>query len=220
MKYTTPLLLIAVLTGLAGCDLGPKDATNTPTAPAIEQPAPQPAPAADPDQITVLIETSKGNITAVLWPKLAPDTVANFLTYADDGFFDGTIFHRITTASSGISVVQGGGFSPRLARKTPGHPQIRNEARSDVKNLRGTLAMARTGDPHSATAQFYINYKDNFALDHRSPTQRDYGYCVFGKVIEGMGVVDAIGRVQTATINGMDGVPIDPVLITSIRRVE
>jgi peptidyl-prolyl cis-trans isomerase B (cyclophilin B) len=215
MRYMTPLLLIAMLTSLMGCDLEPKEATNTPTAPEVDQPVVEPVPAADPNQVTVVIETSKGNITAVLWPDKAPKTVENFLTYADDGFFDGTIFHRVMNGF----MIQGGGFTPRLDKKQT-YPTIRNEARSDVKNLRGTLAMARTPDPHSASAQFFINHKNNPGLDHVSPTQNGYGYCVFGEVIDGMDVVDAIARVQTMTVNGRDDVPVNPVMIISIRRID
>lgn len=161
----------------------------------------------------VVIETSMGTIKAELWEDKAPDTVANFLTYVDDKFYDGLIFHRVIPRF----MIQGGGFSPEMAEK-PVRPPIKNEAAFGVLNNRGTLAMARTGDPHSATAQFYINLVDNQMLNFRSPDKR--GYCVFGRVTEGMVVVDRIAQVQTATRGRHENVPAEPVVIKSIRRAD
>jgi peptidyl-prolyl cis-trans isomerase B (cyclophilin B) len=212
MKYTTPLLVLAMLLGVTGCNFIVRN-PNPADRPVPEDPAA--VPQLPEETVTVRIATSEGDITLDLWPEKSPDTVENFLVYVDEGFYDGTIFHRVIPGF----MIQGGGFTPRLQKK-PTHAPIRNEARSDVQNERGTIAMARTPEPHSATAQFFINHANNYALDHVSPTERGYGYCVFGKVTDGMDVVDAIARVQTATINGMGDVPVEPVLIESIRRVD
>jgi len=212
MKYTTPLLVIALLASLTGCNFIVKN-PNPADRPVAEEPAP--VPQLPEKTVTVFITTSEGNITLELWPEKSPQTVENFLVYVDEGFYDGTIFHRVIPGF----MIQGGGFTPRLQKKVT-HAPITNEARSDVKNERGTIAMARTDKPHSATAQFFINHANNYPLDHVSPTDRGYGYCVFGKVTKGMDVVDAIARVQTATINGRGDVPVEPVLIESIRRAD
>ncbi len=163
----------------------------------------------------VVIETSMGTVKAELWADKAPKTVANFLTYVDDKFYDGLIFHRVIPGF----MIQGGGFSPEMAEKPP-RPPIKNEAAFGVLNNRGTLAMARTGDPHSATAQFYINLVHNGRLNFRSPDARGYGYCVFGRVTEGMDVVDRIAQVQTTTRSRYENVPAEPVVIKSIRRAD
>ena len=131
------------------------------------------------DPVTVLITTSKGNITVELLPDKAPETVANFLRYVDEGFYNGTIFHRVI---SGF-MIQGGGFQPGMTQKATRAP-IKNEADNGLKNDLGTIAMARTSDPHSATAQFFINTKDNPNLDHQQKSTQGWGYCVFGKVSE------------------------------------
>jgi peptidyl-prolyl cis-trans isomerase A (cyclophilin A) len=157
----------------------------------------------------VVIETSQGTIEAELWPDKAPITVENFLGYVDDGHYDQTIFHRCI----GGFMIQGGGFGPNMQRKQTRQP-IRNEADNGARNLRGTLAMARTSVVHSATDQFFINTVDNRGLDHGV---RDFGYAVFGKVIDGMDVVD---RIERAPVVGdpRDGRPQKPVVIKSIRR--
>ena len=178
-------------------------------------PARAEGPAAGENPPVVLIETSKGKITVRLFEKEAPESVANFLAYVDDKFYDGTIFHRVIANF----MIQGGGFTEAMDRKRTRAP-IRNEADNGLKNRRGTLAMARTSDIHSATSQFFINTVDNAFLDHRSKDMRGYGYCVFGEVTEGMDVVDAIRRVRTGNRAGMDDVPVEPVIIHSIRRVE
>ena len=143
------------------------------------------------DPVTVLITTSKGNITVELLPAKAPETVANFLRYVDEGFYNDTIFHRVI---SGF-MIQGGGFDQEYTKK-PTHDPVMNEADNGLPNVRGSIAMARTSDPHSATAQFFINHTDNPALDHRNKGS-GWGYAVFGKVTDGMEVVDKIASVDT-----------------------
>ncbi len=148
--------------------------------------------AAETQQPRVLLQTNMGNITLQLDAEKAPKTVENFLQYVDEGFYDGTIFHRVISNF----VIQGGGFTQNFVKK-PTRAPIANEANNGLSNVRGTIAMARTSDPHSATSQFFINVVDNTFLDHRSQTQRGWGYTVFGKVVEGMEVVDKIRRVPT-----------------------
>ena len=169
-------------------------------------------PVSDAKNPVVVIETSLGTIRAELWADKAPITVKNFLGYTDDKFYDGLIFHRVIPGF----MIQGGGFSPKMDQKKPKAP-IKNEARADVPNQRGTLAMARTPAVDSATAQFFINVADNTGLNHRS---EDFGYCVFGKVLEGMDVVDKIVSVRTTTVGAFEDVPAQPVTITSIQRAE
>jgi len=140
----------------------------------------------------VLMETTKGPITIELYPDKAPKTVENFLVYVDEGYFDGTVYHRVIDDF----MIQGGGFTQDMEKK-PTHDPIQNEADNGLKNERGTIAMARTGDPHSATAQFFINHKDNDFLNHSGKNSRGWGYTVFGKVTEGMEVVDKIATVPT-----------------------
>ncbi|MBN1343146.1 MAG: peptidyl-prolyl cis-trans isomerase [Phycisphaerae bacterium] len=159
----------------------------------------------------VLMETTLGSITIELDQESAPITVENFLQYVDDGFYDGTIFHRVIASF----MIQGGGLEPGMGQKR-GRPPIQNEAKSGLKNKTGTIAMARTGDPHSATSQFFINVKDNDFLDH--PGQDGWGYCAFGKVVEGMDVVETIRDVPTTTKRPFDDVPVEDVIIQSVRR--
>ncbi|HUW58798.1 MAG TPA: peptidylprolyl isomerase [Planctomycetota bacterium] len=161
----------------------------------------------------VVMETSEGTVTIELWPEKAPITVKNFLTYVDEKSYDGTIFHRVIPNF----MIQGGGFTPEMKQK-PTHAPIKNEAKADVQNKRGTLAMARTGVVDSATAQFFINVVDNDFLNHRDETPRGFGYCVFGKVTSGMDVVDKIRKVKTTTRGPYENVPVEPVLIKSMRR--
>ena len=142
----------------------------------------------------VIIETSMGKIVLELYPDKAPKTVGNFLTYCKSGQYDGTVFHRVIPNF----MIQGGGFTPNMKQKPTGQP-ITNEADNGLKNDRGTIAMARTQAPHSATAQFFINTVDNDFLNHRSKDQGGWGYTVFGRVVEGMDVVDAISKVKTGT---------------------
>ena len=160
------------------------------------------------DNTQVVIETDKGNITLELYPELTPETVANFLNAVDEGFYDGTIFHRVIKGF----MIQGGGMTPDMKEKDAREP-IQNEADNGLANAKYTIAMARTNDPHSASAQFFINSADNAFLDHSSKTPRGWGYCVFGKVIEGQDVVDAIETVKTHTVNFHEDVPVDAVII-------
>ncbi len=165
-------------------------------------------PAAYAEDTRVRIETSAGNFVVDLDAERAPLTVGNFLRYARDGFYEGTIFHRIV---SGF-VIQGGGYTSDMDLK-PVQAGIPNESGNGLSNHRGTIAMARTADPHSADAQFYINLADNLTLDPK-PTR--WGYAVFGRVIEGMAVVDDIGHRATTTRGGMQDVPVEPVVIRKV----
>ena len=167
------------------------------------------------EPVTVLMTTSKGDITLELDADKAPGTVNNFLAYVDEGFYSGTIFHRVIKDF----MLQGGGFTADMDRKDTRGP-IPNEADNGLKNLRGTVAMARTNKPDSATAQFFINHKDNAFLDHRSKDARGWGYAVFGRVVDGMDVVDAIASEKTGVRNRMQDVPLETVTIDSVSRVE
>ena len=160
----------------------------------------------------VVMETSMGEVEIELDAAKAPNTVKNFLGYVNDKFYDGTIFHRVINNF----MIQGGGFSAGMKEKTTKAP-IQNEAANGLKNNNGTIAMARTGDPHSATAQFFINVNDNTFLNHTAPNQSGYGYAVFGKVINGMHVVERIKMVKTGNVSGYSDVPMDTVLIKTIR---
>ena len=160
----------------------------------------------------IRFETSHGAFTVELFPKEAPITVENFLHYVDDGHFDGTIFHRIVPGF----VIQGGGLKADFASKKTRAP-ISNEAKNGLKNTRGSLSMARTSDINSATSQFFVNLADNDFLDHR-PGQ--YGYAVFGRIAEGMDVIDRIAAVSTGRRKGHSDAPLQDVLINSARRVE
>jgi len=168
------------------------------------------------DNPKVVLETNKGNITISLYPDKAPKSVENFLAYVRSGFYDGTIFHRVIPGF----MIQGGGFTPDMTQKDTRAP-IKNEADNGLSNERGTLAMARTGDPDSATSQFFINQVDNPRLDFTSKDSgRTWGYAVFGKVTDGMDVVDEISKVDTDTRNGHQSVPVDPVVIEHARVVQ
>jgi peptidyl-prolyl cis-trans isomerase B (cyclophilin B) len=160
----------------------------------------------------VEMETSKGKMVIELFPEKAPETVKNFLNYVEAKFYDGTIFHRVIPKF----MIQGGGFTSDMKKKTGGTP-IKNEADNGLKNERGTIAMARTGDPHSATAQFFINSANNDFLNHKSKTQQGWGYVVFGKVISGMDVVNAISAVKTVTRGGYRDIPAETIEIRSAR---
>ncbi len=175
-----------------------------------------PAPAAPlqpaPGNPVVVIETSAGTITAELFKDRAPVSVENFLRYASDGHYSGTLWHRVVAGY----VIQGGGYTPEMVEKTT-RPPIQNEATNGLSNRRGTLAMARTRQARSATSQFYINVSNNPSLDHHGFSPDDFGYAVFGRVLEGMDVVDKIAAVRTATTReGMDDVPVMPVLIKGV----
>jgi peptidyl-prolyl cis-trans isomerase A (cyclophilin A) len=158
----------------------------------------------------VLMETSQGKVTIELFQKESPLSVKNFLSYVKEGFYNGTTFHRVIPGF----MVQGGGFTANMNQKSTGKP-IKNEADNGLKNDRGTLAMARTGDPDSATAQFFINLVNNSGLNRPQPD--GHGYAVFGRVIEGMDVVDRIAGVRTGVRMGMRDVPLDPVEIKVVK---
>lgn len=160
----------------------------------------------------VEMKTSEGKIRIELWADKAPQTVKNFLRYVEEGFYDGTIFHRVMDNF----MIQGGGFTADMNQKKP-HEPIKNEAAGELKNDRGTLAMARTNVVDSATSQFFINLKDNEFLNHRDASPMGFGYAVFGKVIEGMDVVDKIAKVPTTNAGPHQNVPVKPVLIESAK---
>lgn len=161
----------------------------------------------------VVFETSHGTFEAELDEVKAPVTVKNFLSYVDSKFYNGTIFHRVINNF----MIQGGGFDEKMKEKTTKAP-IKNEAANGLLNTVGTLAMARTSDPHSATAQFFINVNDNIFLNHRDTTEAGYGYAVFGKVITGMHVINRIKTVKTGQIGIHANVPMDAVIIKSVKR--
>ena len=158
---------------------------------------------------TVAMETSAGMLRIELDNERAPDTVRNFLEYVGKGHYDGTVFHRVIKGF----MIQGGGFEPGMKQKPTGHP-IRNEASNGLKNAKYTVAMARTSDPHSATAQFFINVADNGFLDFKSESGSGWGYAVFGKVVKGAEVVDAIEQARTGNRAGHGDVPLDDITIT------
>ncbi len=160
---------------------------------------------------TVKLETTMGDIVIELNEEKAPVTVNNFLNYVRDGFFDGTIFHRVIPSF----MIQGGGMNDQMVQKSTQEP-IKNEADNGLPNDRGTIAMARTQDPDSATAQFFINHKDNAFLNYTAPSIQGWGYCVFGNVTDGMDVVDAIASVKTTNRGGHSDVPEDNIVITAI----
>ncbi|QKQ25269.1 peptidylprolyl isomerase [Candidatus Reidiella endopervernicosa] len=160
----------------------------------------------------VVFSTSHGDFTLEFYPEKAPISVENFLKYVDDGFFDGTIFHRVIPGF----MIQGGGFDESMSQKTT-RETIKNEADNGLKNERGTLSMARTSEVDSATSQFFINVVDNAFLDHGS---RDFGYAVFAKVVDGMDVIDNIAKVQTGNQGGHQDVPVEPIVVSSAKRVE
>ena len=162
----------------------------------------------------VTVSTTKGDFVIELWPDRAPETVANFLRYVRAGHYDGTIFHRVIPGF----MIQGGGFTLKGGfKERPTKAPIRNEADRGNRNLAGTIAMARTPDPHSATAQFFINTVDNAHLDHRGKTAEGWGYAAFGKVVRGMEVVQAIEKVRTGNFGPLQNVPAEPIVIRSIK---
>src|SRR5687768_5261936 len=162
----------------------------------------------------VRFETSLGDFTLELDAEKAPISVANFLAYVDEGFFDGLIFHRVIPGF----MIQGGGFTPDMAQKKNSKAQIKNEAANGLKNKRGTIAMARTNVVDSATSQFFINLVDNEFLDHQGPA--NYGYAVFGRVVEGLDTIDRIAQERTCRTKGHDDVPANAVVINSAKRTD
>ncbi len=191
-----------------------KHATTTPSKPVAKKTAEKPAPAAATEIAAapkVLLKTSLGNITLELYPDKAPKSVENFLGYVKSGFYDGTIFHRVIADF----MIQGGGFTSDLQRPKTTRAPVVNESKNGLSNLRGTLAMARTGDPNSATAQFFINTVDNARLDYAGDANP--GYCVFGKVVAGLDVVDKIRAVPTGAQGPFrSDVPTTPVVIEKV----
>lgn len=163
----------------------------------------------------IKLNTNFGTITLELYPDKAPITVENFINYIKSGFYDGTIFHRVINGF----MIQGGGMEPGMKEKATNAP-IKNEADNGLSNERGTIAMARTMEPHSASAQFFINLKDNTFLDHRAPSPDGWGYAVFGRVIDGMDVVDKIKEVQTGSSGFHQDVPVEDVMLESAEIVE
>lgn len=202
--FLTALLLGAVLAA-TGCNAREPGKQSVSTQPGAGQPA----------NPRVLIETSKGNITLELFPRNAPVSTANFLKHVNSGFYDGTIFHRVIPGF----MIQGGGMLPDMTEKPRGTP-IRNEANNGLKNLRGTLAMARTGEPHSATSQFFINVADNYFLNHRGESIEGWGYAVFGRVVDGMEVMDAIVAVPRGDHGMHQDVPIAPVIMKKVTVIQ
>jgi cyclophilin family peptidyl-prolyl cis-trans isomerase len=163
----------------------------------------------------VLMETNQGAMIIELYPDKAPQTVANFLNYVNEGFYDGTIFHRVINNF----MIQGGGFDENMNQKRGGAP-IQNEADNGLRNKIGYIAMARTSDPHSASSQFFINVANNSALDFREKTDRAYGYAVFGRVVDGMKTVNMIRNVPTTSRSGHQDVPVQPVIIQRVRQIK
>lgn len=163
----------------------------------------------------IKLTTNHGEITIELDEEKAPETCANFKQYVTDGFYDNTIFHRVINGF----MIQGGGFEPGMSQKETRDP-IKNEADNGLENLNGTIAMARTNDPHSATAQFFINVKDNGFLNYSAPNPQGWGYCVFGKVTEGMDVVDKIKGVATGSSGFHQDVPVEDVIIEKAEIIE
>ena len=190
--------VFASMLGIVGCGASEPGVQKVSTEPVAGQP-PNPQ---------VRLETSKGTITLELFSRNAPGSVTNFMDYVKAGFYDGTVFHRVIPGF----MIQGGGMTADMTEK-PTRGTIPNEANNGLRNFRGTLAMARMGDPHSASSQFFINVADNSALDHRGETEAGWGYAVFGKVTSGMEVVDAIVSVPRGNFGPHQDVPTEPVLI-------
>jgi cyclophilin family peptidyl-prolyl cis-trans isomerase len=203
------LSLVFATAPVAGAPQGaaqPQDKTRV-QAPPLQAPVPTPAPG----NPVAVISTSAGDITVELFKDKAPVSVANFLQYVTDGFYAGTIFHRVKRGY----VIQGGGYTPEMADKST-RPPILNEATNGLRNARGTLAMARSRALRSATSQFYINLVNNTDLDHRGYSPADFGYAVFGRVLSGMDVVDRIAATPTGMKDGHEDVPLTPVVITGV----
>jgi peptidylprolyl isomerase/peptidyl-prolyl cis-trans isomerase B (cyclophilin B) len=199
--FPSSLFLGALMLGISGCGASEPVTQSVSTAPVAGQQA----------NPRVLIETSKGNITVEVFPAQAPQSAGNFLNYVKTGFYDGLAFHRVIPNF----MIQTGGMTADMAEK-PKNAPIRNEADNGLRNLRGTLAMARTGDPHSASSQFFINVADNAFLDHRGQTPQGWGYAVFGQVVDGMEVVDAIVAVPRGNRGPHGDVPVDPIIMQRV----
>jgi cyclophilin family peptidyl-prolyl cis-trans isomerase len=185
----------------------PPQGTAAVQAPPYQAPAPEPAPG----NPVVMVSTSMGDITLELYKAQAPVSVENFLRYVNEGFYEGTTFHRVKPGFA----IQGGGYTDSMVEKTT-HPPIQNEATNGLRNTRGTLAMARTRSLRSATSQFYINLVNNTVLDHKSYSPEEFGYAVFGRVLAGMDVVDKIAAVPTGPSGEHEDVPTTPVVIKKV----
>lgn len=208
--------VIAALLSFLGPTSGARLTAQTAPARGAQPQAPQaPADMPAPGNPVVTISTSLGDITVELFKDRAPVSVDNFIRYTAEGFYEGTIFHRVKQNF----MIQGGGYTPDLAEK-PTHPPIQNEATNGLRNVRGTIAMARRMTLRSATAQFYINVVDNRMLDHTGFSPEDFGYAVFGRVLSGMDVADRIAAVATRSSGEMEDVPVEPVIIKSVRVVK
>jgi peptidylprolyl isomerase/peptidyl-prolyl cis-trans isomerase B (cyclophilin B) len=199
--FSTTLFIGALMLGISGCGASEPGKQTVSTAPAAGQPT----------NPRVLIETSKGNITVEVFPGQAPQSAANFLGYVKSGFYNGLAFHRVIPGF----MIQTGGMTADMVEK-PKNAPIQNEADNGLKNLRGTLAMARTGEPHSASSQFFINVADNAFLNHRGKTAHGWGYAVFGQVVDGMNVVDAIVAVPRGNRGPHGDVPIEPIVMQRV----
>ena len=201
------VVILGWVAGAQGPVSGAQAGTKPVQVPPLQAPAPEPAPG----NPVVVVSTSLGDITIELFKDRAPVSTANFLQYVQDGFYPGTVFHRVKAGF----MIQGGGYTETLAEK-PTRAPIQNEATNGLRNTRGTVAMARTRQLRSATSQFYINVADNRMLDHAGYSPDDFGYAVFGRVLAGMDVVDRIAAVKTAASAGMDDVPIEPIKIKEV----
>lgn len=228
-SFTVPVAVVSILVGWAAVSQGRLPASGIPAveasgqaarpgqkppagtkvvqAPPLQVPDPTPAPG----NPVAVISTTLGDVTVELFKDRAPVSVQNFVQYANEGFYAGTVFHRVVPKF----MIQGGGFTESLVEK-PTRAPIQNEATNGLRNTRGTLAMARRQSLRSATSQFYINVADNRMLDHAGYTPIDFGYAVFGRVLSGMDIVDKIAAVPTTTKDGMDDVPVQNVVITRV----
>lgn len=214
-SLTAFTLLLLAACGSSGDSAGDSGAATTTETPAASMDAAHNVYGDSMPHPTVTLDTSLGEIRIELFPENAPASVENFLAYVEDGFYDGLIFHRVIPGF----MVQAGGHQPDMAQKEAKRDPIRNESDNGLKNLRGTVAMARNPSPHSARAQFFINLTDNAQLDHRGG-ENGWGYAVFGRVIDGMDVVDAIAGRPTRSVGGSQNVPVEPIVIESAVRGE
>lgn len=206
-KFLKTTLLICTATLLFACNSSPTTSVDSPSTNSGNETMS--------DIKNVTFKTTQGSFTLELYPEKAPETVANFLEYVNSGYYEGTIFHRVIPGF----MAQGGGFAPDMTQKDTNAP-IKNEANNGLKNDDGTIAMARTGDPHSATAQFFINVQDNDFLNFSAETQQGWGYAVFGKVTEGLDVVHGMVKVATTNAGPHQNVPAEPIIIESATVVE
>ena len=212
------VLLVSTVLGWTTAFGGRTEAGGRQAPPARPVPAPPlqaPADSPSPGNPVVAVTTSMGDITFELFKDRAPVSVENFVRYVSEGFYEGTVFHRVKKGF----MIQGGGYTADLAEK-PTRPPIQNEATNGLRNLRGTLAMARRMSLRSATSQFYVNVVDNRMLDHTGFSPDEFGYAVFGRVLSGMDVVDRIASVPTKADGEMEDVPVEPVVIKSVRVVK